>query len=134
MPAPAVPPQHPAQPAKEAFSSSSTQSPARGSKSGILEAPEKAVISMDQAVVAPERHETVGVMKCKHCKGDVFSVTDLEDNTPIRCDRYGAVVGKWADVRALTHLPEKQVLERTRADIFEPSYRGVAQLSLVGID
>lgn len=81
-----------------------------------------------------EIHETAGVMRCKECGGDVFSVTSLEDQTPITCDRCGAVVGRWADVRALTHIPDKEELEKTGTDIFEPSYRGVAELSLIGID
>jgi len=89
---------------------------------------------MNQAVPAQERHETAGVMKCKACRGDVFSVADFEDDTPITCDRCGATVGRWADVRALTHIPEKEELERTQADVFEPTYRGVAELSLVAID
>jgi hypothetical protein len=82
----------------------------------------------------PERHEPVGVMHCKDCGGDVFSVTSLEDETPIECDKCGAVVGRWADVRTLTHIPQKDVLDKTGTDIFGPTYRGVAELSLVGID
>jgi len=89
---------------------------------------------MAQAVPIRERHETAGVMKCKACRGDVFSVADFADDTPITCDRCGATVGRWADVRALTNIPEKEELERTHADIFEPAYRGVAEVSLVGID
>ena len=73
-------------------------------------------------------------MKCKSCRGTVFSVADLEDDTPIRCDQCGAIIGKWADVRALTHIPKNDVLERTRTDIFKAAYRGVAELSLVSID
>jgi DNA-directed RNA polymerase subunit RPC12/RpoP len=89
---------------------------------------------MEHSAGPPERQETVGAMRCKECGGDVFSVTNLEDQTPITCDRCGAVVGRWADVRALTHIPEKDVLEGTGTDIFGPTYRGVAELSLIGID
>jgi len=89
---------------------------------------------MDQAIPSQDRHDAVGVMKCKCCSGDVFSVADLEDDTPILCDGCGAIVGRWADVRALTHIPEKEVLERTHADVFKQAYRGIAELSLVGID
>jgi len=78
--------------------------------------------------------ETVGAMRCKECKGDIFSVADLEDETPITCDKCGAVVGRWADVRALTHIPTKGELGATGADIFGSNYRGVAELSLVGVD
>jgi len=81
-----------------------------------------------------ERREPVGAMRCKDCGGDVFSVTSLEDETPINCDKCGAVVGRWADVRALTHIPQKGVLDKTGVDIFEPTHRGVAELSLVSID
>lgn len=81
-----------------------------------------------------ERSGAVGGMRCKECGGDVFSVTSLEDHSPIMCDKCGAVVGQWADVRALTHIPEKCVLDKTGADIFENNFRGVAELSLVGID
>jgi hypothetical protein len=83
---------------------------------------------------APKSNKTAGVMCCKECRGDVFSVTSLEDQAPITCDRCGAVVGRWADVRALTHIPEKERLDRTGTSIFGPTYRGVAELSLVGID
>ncbi len=89
---------------------------------------------MDRSADLHERHENVGAMRCKECSGDVFSVADLEDQTPITCDCCGAVVGRWADVRALTHIPERGVLDKTGADIFEPTYRGVAALSLIGID
>jgi len=89
---------------------------------------------MEHSVRPSERNETVGALCCKECGGDVFSVSDLEDRTPIMCDRCGAVVGRWADVRALTHMPEKDVLNRTGTDIFGPTYRGVAELSIIGID
>jgi hypothetical protein len=89
---------------------------------------------MEIAAEPCESRKAAGVMCCKECGGDVFSVTNLEDQTPITCDRCGAVVGRWADVRALTHIPEKEVLERTGADIFGPTYRGVAALSCIGIE
>ena len=73
-------------------------------------------------------------MRCKECGGDVFSVANLEDQTPIICDQCAAVVGRWADVRALTNIPEKEVLERSGGDIFGPTYRGVAKLSCIHID
>jgi len=104
------------------------------SPSVILKVPRQAVISMVQAVPASERRETAGVMKCKACRGDVFSVADFADDTPITCDRCGGIVGRWADVRALTNIPEKGELERTQGDVFATTYRGVAELSLVGID
>ena len=89
---------------------------------------------MELSAEPRESHKTAGVMCCKECGGDVFSVTNLEDQTPITCDRCGAVVGRWADVRALTHIPEMEVLERTGADIFGSTYRGVAELLCTGID
>lgn len=89
---------------------------------------------MNQTISTQDRRDAVGVMKCKCCGGEVFSVVDLEDDTPIQCDQCGATVGRWADVRALTHIPEKGVLERTQADIFEPTYRGIAELTLVAVD
>lgn len=89
---------------------------------------------MDQTVFAPERLEAVGAMRCKECGGDVFSVADLEDDTPVGCDRCGAIVGRWADVRRLTHIPEKDALDSSGTDIFRPTNRGVAELSLVSID
>jgi hypothetical protein len=89
---------------------------------------------MEHSADPSKRLETVGAMCCKECGGDVFSVADLEDQTPITCDRCGSVVGRWADVRALTHIPEKDVLDKTGGDVFGPTYRGVAELSLVGVD
>jgi len=89
---------------------------------------------MNQIVPTQDRRDAVGAMKCKCCGGEVFSVVDLEDDTPIQCDRCGATIGRWADVRSLTHIPRKDVLERTQADIFEPSYRGIAELTVVGVD
>jgi hypothetical protein len=89
---------------------------------------------MVQTVPTTEPRETAGAMKCRACRGDVFSVADFEDDTPITCDRCGAIVGRWADVRALTNIPEKNELERTQGDVFAANYRGVAELSLVGID
>ena len=89
---------------------------------------------MECLAEVPEAHKAVGVMSCRECGGEVFSVTDLEDQTPITCDRCGTVVGRWADVRALTHIPEKEILDRSGTDVFGPTYRGVAELSLVGID
>ena len=55
---------------------------------------------MERSAGPTESRKTAGVMRCKACGGDVFSVTNLEDQTPITCDRCGAVVGRWADVRA----------------------------------
>lgn len=73
--------------------------------------------------------------RCKECKGDTFSVADLlEDHSPILCDQCGAVVGHWADVRALTNIPAKDVLESSGADIFSESYSGVAEISLVEVE
>jgi hypothetical protein len=82
----------------------------------------------------PEHHGPVGVMRCKVCSGDVFSVADFEDRTPIICDQCGATVGQWADVRAMTHIPEKDVVEKTGVNICASAYRGVAQLSLIGAE
>lgn len=89
---------------------------------------------MEHPASPPARRDAVGVMRCKECDGDVFSVTSLEDQSPITCDCCGSVVGRWADVRALTHIPDKDALDRTGADVFGTNYRGVAALSLVGID
>jgi hypothetical protein len=89
---------------------------------------------MERSAGPTESRKTAGVMRCKDCGGDVFSVTNLEDQTPITCDRCGAVVGRWADVRALTHIPNKEALERTGTDIFGPGYRGIAALSCICID
>ena len=89
---------------------------------------------MESPAGPTENRRAAGAMRCKECGGDVFSVTNLEDQTPITCDRCGAVVGRWADVRELTHIPEKEVLERTGADIFGPGCRGVAALSCICID
>ena len=89
---------------------------------------------MQRSNELPESSGTVGSLRCKGCDGVVFSVANLEDQTPITCDQCGAVVGRRADVRALTGIPEKEVMDRTGGDIFESSYRGLAQLSCIGID
>lgn len=89
---------------------------------------------MQAAHSSSRNRDAVGMMRCKDCAGDIFSVTDLEDQTPIICDKCGAVVGRWADVRAMTHIPTKEVLERSGTDVFASAYRGVAELSLIGVD
>ena len=76
----------------------------------------------------------VGAMRCKACGGDTFSVADLEDKTPIICDKCNAVVGRWADVRAMTNIPPKQIVEETGADIFSKSFQGVAEIDLVEVE
>lgn len=81
-----------------------------------------------------ESREPVGAMRCKDCGGDTFSVADLEDQTPIICDRCSGVVGRWSDVRALTNIPSKEIVEETGADIFSESFQGVAEIALVEVD
>lgn len=82
----------------------------------------------------PETHEPVGMMRCKDCGGDTFSVTEFEDQSPIICDRCSVVVGRWADVRAMTNIPSKEIVEETGADIFSESFQGVAQIALVEVE
>jgi hypothetical protein len=81
-----------------------------------------------------ESREPAGVMRCKDCKGDTFSVADLDDQSPILCDKCGAVVGRWADVRAMTNIPPKEVVEQSGADIFSESYLGMAEIALVEVE
>jgi hypothetical protein len=76
---------------------------------------------MERSAGPTENRKPAGVMRCKECGGDVFSVTNMEDQTPITCDRCEAVVGRWADVRALTHIPERKKATR----IFDHSERKV---------
>jgi hypothetical protein len=84
--------------------------------------------------MSTDRQDHVGAMRCKDCRGDIFSVSDLEDQTPIICDQCGATVGKWADVRALAHIPQRKVLDETGTDVFTAGYRGIAEISFVGVD
>jgi NAD-dependent SIR2 family protein deacetylase len=81
----------------------------------------------------PERHGPVGVMRCKMCSGDVFSVSDLEDQTPTICDQCGATVGRWADVRAMTRIPGRDVVEKEGVGACAATHRGIAELSLVHV-
>lgn len=86
---------------------------------------------MSQAGWPPTHQGSAGAMKCRECGGNVFSVADMEDQTPITCDLCGSLVGRWSDVRALTNIPEKEVLDENSADIFRETFHGVAELSLV---
>jgi hypothetical protein len=82
----------------------------------------------------PETRGPVGMMRCKECRGDTFSVCDLEDQSPIICDQCGGVVGRWADVRAMTNIPSKEIVEETGVDIFSESFQGVAEIALVEVE
>jgi hypothetical protein len=89
---------------------------------------------MEQDVSQSELQDSVAVMKSRKCGGDVFSVADLDDQSPILCDRCGSVVGRWADVRAIANIPSKEILEKAGTSVFESIYRGVAEFSLVSIE
>lgn len=90
--------------------------------------------SLERTTMRMEIREAPLSLKCKACRGDVFSVTDLNDETPIVCDQCGAIVGRWADVRALTKIPPREVLERHHSDIFSKRYAGIAEISLMKME
>jgi len=81
-----------------------------------------------------ELQGSVAVMKCRKCGSDVFSVAELNDQSPIFCDRCGSVVDSWADVRAIANIPSSETLEKIGANIVDSIYRGVAEFSLVSVE
>ena len=88
---------------------------------------------MEPENLISESREPVGLMRCKDCGGDTFSVADLEDQSPIICDKCGGVVGRWIDIRAMTNIPSKRIVEETGADIFSENFQGVAEITLVEV-
>jgi len=77
----------------------------------------------------------LGAFRCKDCGGDAFSVSvaDLEHRTPIICDPMQCRRGPVGDVRAITKIPSKQIVEETGADVFSKSFHGVAEIALVEV-